>query len=217
MGNIDRNLDDTQLEEVHYIGNLDTLKVMTDERRLQMLELLVQQPYTVKQLAGELELAPTKLYYHIKQLEDHELIRVVETQVVSGIIEKTYRARARRFSIDETVLQPNKDTVQAAVNMVSTMFENTLQEIRRSADGGLMLTDDDEHTFFNGEVGKHHFALTKDQAEAFRERYMELIDEFKVLENETDPEQPREEYGLLIAYFPMIKSTRHDSDNSTDE
>jgi DNA-binding transcriptional ArsR family regulator len=209
MVNKSTKINFSEMEDIYYIGNLDTLKVITDERRLQMLELLVQRPYTVKQLAAELELAPTKLYYHIKQLEDHELIRVVETQVVSGIIEKTYRARARRFSVDETVLQPNKDTILAAVNMVTTMFENTLREIRHSVDAGLMMNEEDEHDLFRGEVGKHHLRLTKEAAGDFRDRFMALVDEFKALDDEYE-NQAGQDYNVLIAFYPTLKGSRKD-------
>lgn len=208
MVNKTKKIDLSEMEEIYYIDTLDTLKVITDERRLQMLELLVQGPYTVKQLAAELELAPTKLYYHIKQLEDHELIRVVETQVVSGIIEKTYRAVARRYSVDETVLQPNRDTILAAVNVAASMFENTLRELRHSADAGLMMGDEAEHHIFRGEVGKNRLRLTKEQAEDFRDRYMALIDEFKGLED--DENRSGHDYNLLIAFYPILKSLQKD-------
>jgi DNA-binding transcriptional ArsR family regulator len=209
MVNKSKKIDLHEMEEIYYIDNLDTLKVITDERRLQMLELLVQQPYTVKQLAAELELAPTKLYYHIKQLEDHELIRVVETQVVSGIIEKTYRAVARRFSVDETVLQPNRDTILAAVSVVSSMFENTLREIRHSADAGLMMADAEEHDVYRGEVAKNRLLLSKEEAAEFRDRYMALIDEFKAFEDRHD-HQSGQDYNLLIAFYPMLKGSQKD-------
>jgi len=187
MVNKSTKINFSEMEDIYYIGNLDTLKVITDERRLQMLELLVQRPYTVKQLAAELELAPTKLYYHIKQLEDHELIRVVE----------------------KTVLQPNKDTILAAVNMVTTMFENTLREIRHSVDAGLMMNEEDEHDLFRGEVGKHHLRLTKEAAGDFRDRFMALVDEFKALDDEYE-NQAGQDYNVLIAFYPTLKGSRKD-------
>ncbi|MFN8511837.1 MAG: helix-turn-helix domain-containing protein [Chloroflexia bacterium] len=70
--------------------------------RLRLLEQLRREPQTVKQLAAALDVAQTKLYYHIKLLEERELIRVVESRVVQGIIEKQYGVTAYRLSVERT-------------------------------------------------------------------------------------------------------------------
>jgi DNA-binding transcriptional ArsR family regulator len=43
------------------ISNLETLKVISEPLRLQLLELLADEPRTVKQLGGELNMAATRL------------------------------------------------------------------------------------------------------------------------------------------------------------
>jgi DNA-binding transcriptional ArsR family regulator len=67
------------------ITDPETLKVIADSLRLQILRQL-KQPKTVKEVGLSLEISPTKLYYHFSQLEKHELIRVVDTRLVSGIV-----------------------------------------------------------------------------------------------------------------------------------
>src|SRR6266513_2118828 len=76
------------------VSNFDTLKVVADPTRLRILEVLIEQPLTVKQVARKLEIAPTKLYYHVNLLEEHGLLTVTASRVVSGIIEKQYRTTA---------------------------------------------------------------------------------------------------------------------------
>src|SRR5918912_4209068 len=90
-------------DRVVTITDLDRLRVIADPLRLRILETLIE-PRTVKQVAAALGLAPTKLYYHINLLERHGLIVVVDTRLVSGILEKRYQAAARCFRVDHALL-----------------------------------------------------------------------------------------------------------------
>src|SRR5215472_3478772 len=87
-------------EDFCMISDLETLKVVTDPLRLNLVNLLRGEPRTAKELAKILHLSQTKLYYHIGLLEQHGLIRVVGTRLVSGILEKQYQATAYKLSVD---------------------------------------------------------------------------------------------------------------------
>ena len=58
---------------------------------------------TVKQIAADLKTPIKKLYYHVNLLEEHGLIRITSTRVVSGIIEKQYRVTAYRLSVERAL------------------------------------------------------------------------------------------------------------------
>src|SRR5947209_14743424 len=79
------------------IDDFETLKVLADPRRKQLIDLLRQDGATVKELASSLRVSPKSLYYHVNLLLKHGLIRVVDTRLVSGITEKRYRATAYLF------------------------------------------------------------------------------------------------------------------------
>src|SRR3954467_13426431 len=91
---------------LYTITTLEALKVFADTLRQQIIEALLDGSKTVKQIAAELELAPTKLYYHVNLLEEHGLISVSETRIVSGIIEKHYTAAAHEYYIERSLLTP---------------------------------------------------------------------------------------------------------------
>ena len=74
--------------EVFEVTELEQLRVLADPLRMRILNNLFPQAQTAKQMADRLELPPTKLYYHFGELERVGLIKVVETRVKSGIIEK---------------------------------------------------------------------------------------------------------------------------------
>ncbi len=93
-----------EVEKEYLVTSLETLKVMADPIRLHILEHLVAKPMTVKELAKRLGTTPTKLYYHINLMEEHGLIKVVSQRIVSGIVEKQYRTRAKSFDVDKSLL-----------------------------------------------------------------------------------------------------------------
>jgi DNA-binding transcriptional ArsR family regulator len=68
------------------------LKALSDPLRLRIGLLLIENACTVKELAAALDVPPTRLYYHVRILEEQGLIEVAERRMVSGIEERRYRA-----------------------------------------------------------------------------------------------------------------------------
>src|SRR5436305_5533764 len=107
------------------VTSLETLRVISDALRSRILDLLRAEAQTVKQLAATLNLPPKKLYYHINLMEQHGLIRVVGTRIVSGIIEKTYRATAYLFWFDKEVFALDPTSGESALPPgIALLFEN---------------------------------------------------------------------------------------------
>src|SRR5258707_12858325 len=67
------------------VTTLQQLKTLSDPLRVDMLEGLLYEARTVKQIATLLGVPPTKLYYHMNALAAAGFARVVQTQVKSGI------------------------------------------------------------------------------------------------------------------------------------
>ena len=76
--------------DVKVIEDLATLRLLSDPLRLRLIEELGVQPTTVKALARAMGMKPNRLYYHVNLLEQHGLVRVTQTRIVSGIVERTY-------------------------------------------------------------------------------------------------------------------------------
>ena len=115
---------------VHIIKDLDAAKLITDPLRQQIIEVLLSQPLTVKEIANKLGLAPSKLYYHINSLEKHELIRVVDTTIHGNIIEKHYWVTAYDYRLDESLFNFNVTEVEGKENIIS-MAISTLDTARQ--------------------------------------------------------------------------------------
>jgi DNA-binding transcriptional ArsR family regulator len=110
------------------VTDAETLRVMSDPLRIAILRRLMADAdggvrvMSAKELAAELGEPQTKLYRHLKQLEEAHLIEVAETRVVSGINEQRYRTAQLNLLLspallnDPDVRDDVADTVVAALD-----------------------------------------------------------------------------------------------------
>lgn len=92
------------VEPVAEVSSLEALRVVSDSQRHRILSLLIREPLTPSLIARKLKIARTRVYYHLDLLKEHGFIRVVEERPVAAMIERTYRASARRFHVDRRML-----------------------------------------------------------------------------------------------------------------
>jgi DNA-binding transcriptional ArsR family regulator len=111
-------------QAVRKIADVGTLRVLSDPLRLAILRTLMEVPdrvMSVKELAGALGEPQTRLYRHVKQLEAHDLIRVAQTRVVSGITEQQYQAGQLDLQLDRALLASAEGRDTVATSMLSTL------------------------------------------------------------------------------------------------
>jgi len=192
----------TELELL--ITTLEMVRIVADPIRLRILELLVIEPQPVKRLAEMLSLPQTKLYYHINLLEEHGLIRVVATRVVSGIIEKQYGAAARSYRVDDSLLAlqgPDRDSTVEM--MLGTMLDGVKNDLRQGIATGMIELRDGAPVERKVTLGRVPLRLTPERAAELHERLGALIREFC-----PDPDNPGAPapgtrlYHLFVTCFP---------------
>ena len=187
------------------ITSLDTVKVLSDPLRLQILECMLDQPTTVKQLAAELKIPQTKLYYHMNTLEEHGLVKVVSTRVVSGIIEKQYWVTAYSVTIDKTLFAaPGGKGISEEVNsLLQTMFDGVRIDLNKSVEAGLVditrLGEPGEHEPKKLILVRSLAHVPSDKIEALYSKMNEVIKEFDSYEAE-NPDAPV--HGLMVLMYP---------------
>jgi DNA-binding transcriptional ArsR family regulator len=180
------------------IVDIETLKLIADERRLAILRLL-RRPRTVKELAEELGESPTKLYYHINLLEQRGLLRVVATSVVSGIVEKTYQVAARQLRFRNPLLAGDQLAGEQTMALLGSLLDDTRDELARAhaaltppADGG------PPQDFF---VTKKAVRLTPARLAALHTRLAALIQELDAIDAEDDG---GESFRLTLAFYRYL-------------
>ena len=100
------------------IREIQLLKTIGDDRRLEVLRLLMDQPHTLTQLGDRLGVHPAKVRYHLKLLEKNGLVEFVSSKEIRGYVEKYYQATAKAYLINQIIL-PKFDGSQVVVTLGS--------------------------------------------------------------------------------------------------
>lgn len=184
------------------INDADALKLLADPFRSRILDLLRSEVHTAKELAQTLNLSPKKLYYHLKLMEEKGLIRIVSTRIVSGIIEKSYRATAYLFLFDGDGFRTANPEQSALPPGLHSVYETTRTQMEMSFADGLIDMDE------GAPIGKQMLwawglqRLSAAKAEEFYTRFAALIDEFDCAKPLVD-EGELQDYRLFMTVFPV--------------
>ena len=173
------------------------LKAISDPLRLRLLELLTGAPHTVKYLAQVVGVRPNRLYYHVRMLEEHGLVRVTGTRLVSGIVERHYQSTARSF-----VLGPSLAT---GIGVASGMVHHVLDMTRRELDEYMAArpepTDDDDRVM----LGRHQLRLTPARRRELAQRIESLFEEFGAADEQADDgATDAVKLAALVALYPLL-------------
>jgi len=87
-----------QYSETKILDSPASLSILNHPIRLQILKLLAKTPMYPAELAKELKMHEQKIYYHIKQLSNADLLDIVEKQEVRGTVAKKLAPRYLNFS-----------------------------------------------------------------------------------------------------------------------
>lgn len=183
------------------ISDLETLKVYFDPLRTRIVRALANQPKTVHQIANELGLPFTRLYYHINLLEDHGLIRVVDTRDFSGAVEeKYYQVSARSFVVDRRLLTIDPSGGYEGLNaLMDAVLTSTNSDITRSVEMGL--TDLEQVTPHPAALllRRGIVAMPPERAAYFHKRLTDVLREFS---NEESGDLDDPYYAIVVGLYP---------------
>ncbi len=184
--------EDGSLPDYKVIDDLATLRLLSDPLRLRLIEELGIAPTTVKTLAKTLAMKPNRLYYHVNLLEEHGLIRVTDTRVVSGIIEKTYGLVAKHFAVSDDLSMPSelkRDVADTLFRVVSAELGDALDAEAKGGPAGV--------------VGRIQLWLTEEEREGFEKQLAELLNAYASNEkHRADADADR--YTLLYALYAPV-------------
>jgi DNA-binding transcriptional ArsR family regulator len=201
-----------ELAAEYIVDDLEVLKVIAHSTRLDILQSL-KRPKTVKEIAQKLKLPATKLYYHVNLMEKHGLIQVVETNIVSGIIEKKYQVTAQNYRLQDGLLTES-DTMSEEIDMVlGAIFSTTRTEIKRSIEAKQMkLSNEDKR----GLLWHSGLRLTPAQFAEFYDHLEEILTKMNVETNQNSKENldtDANHYGITVAFYPIYQPAE-DEDKS---
>lgn len=191
------------MDATRTLSEPEELKALAHPLRQRILEAMIPEPITTKQVSDLLEEKPTRLYHHVDALESAGLIRLIRTRPKRGTTEKYYQAVARRFVVDRTATEiaATDGSPEAELDATLSRFlDDTADEIRAGIARGAIRADEeaDEAIFI-----RTHVRATPSGMARLMEHLEEWIRECQATH---DPAADLE-HGLTVAFYPVISET----------
>jgi DNA-binding transcriptional ArsR family regulator len=188
------------------VDDIDTLKALADPVRVTILQVMMGRTgrsprgWTAKELAAELGEPQTKLYRHIKHLEERGLLRVAETRLVSGIAEQRYVAAQTDLVLSRDLLgqQAHADDAAAAFGAAIGSYRDRFLGALHA--GRVRMSPDvpAAESYLKPLMVIADTRLAPDRAAEFRDRLSALVAEFA--------EGPDEEGGVPLNILLAVYS-----------
>ena len=93
-----------EINQLETLRSLKRINTVSDPKRLEILQRLMDKPSTISQIGRELGEFPAAIRYHINKLIALELVELREVRSSPGYSEKYYSAKADALLIQRTIL-----------------------------------------------------------------------------------------------------------------
>ena len=190
---------------VMMVHDLETLKILADPLRNQILEVLAPEKLTINQMAEKLGLSPSKLYYHINLLEKYGLIREVDSILKANIIEKVYWISAYECKMDDNLCNfSTPEGQQSVMTAMVTPIDSTREDMLRSLEARATALDQgaEEHPR-QVVIYRELRAMSDETADKFAERIKVVLEDFEHFEGEEDSGDSHVR-ALTVAFYPSF-------------
>ena len=190
---------------VMMVEDLETLKILADPMRNQILEILAPEKGTINQMAKKLGLSPSKLYYHINLLEKYGLIQEVDSIVKANIIEKVYWISAYECKMDHDLCNfSSPEGQESTMTVMVTPIDSTREDMIRSLEARATALNQGAEEHPRDVVIYRELRKMSDQAaDAFTERIKEVLDDFEDYEEDGEGEDIHVR-ALTVAFSPSF-------------
>jgi DNA-binding Lrp family transcriptional regulator len=187
------------------VKDLETLKILADPLRNQILEILAPGKLTVNQIAEKLGLSPSKLYYHINLLEKHGLIQEVDSIIKANIIEKVYWITAYECKMDENLCNFSTPIgQQSTMTSMVAPIDTTREDILRSLEARATALEQGAEPHPRDVIVRREVQnMSDDIADQFADRLNAILEDFKKYEGD-ESDQDTHTRALTIAFYPSF-------------
>jgi DNA-binding transcriptional ArsR family regulator len=108
--------------------SIEQSKLLGSALRIKILHALEDVPKTAKQVADQLGQTPGNIHYHIQRLYEGQLIDLIETKEIGGIVEKYYRAKSTWFNLKSDSKSVSGD---ASATRITTRLLLTTEQLEQ--------------------------------------------------------------------------------------
>ena len=190
-GITDHKAPDYELDQTLDLTEPAQYRVLFDQTRMQIVDLLLERAATIKELSVTLGKPKGTIGHHVSALEDAGLIKVVRTKMVRAIEAKYYGRTARTYVILD---QPEVRGIDLAQDH---FLQSAAIEFAKVEDPSV------------GTLSTLRYARIPDErADEWVARLTDLAEEFT-----TEPRGGETTFGLLLALYPTDRPHLPDEDD----
>jgi DNA-binding transcriptional ArsR family regulator len=121
-----RNAPDNRNQDILVLDQADDIRLIMSEKHNRILKLVIQKEMSISDIARTLDMNPGSVYYYLKELEKHGLVKQVREEIKGGIVKKYYRSSARRIALelpefnsrDGLTAAPSQDYLQRLIRSI---------------------------------------------------------------------------------------------------
>jgi DNA-binding transcriptional ArsR family regulator len=191
--------------EVAVIEDPAAAAISLDPMRVRLLAELVE-PGSATMLAARVGLARQKVNYHLRELERHGLVELVEERRKGNVTERLLRATAGSYVISPVVLaavepDPSRSPDQLSARWLLALAARLLRDVGALVTGAARAGKRVATFALDGEV---RFASAADRA-AFAEELASAVTAL-VSKYHDESAQGGRAYRVVVAVHPSVKS-----------
>lgn len=192
----------TEPRTVFEIEDLRALEVLIDPFHIRILNIVIKASHTVREIAEELELPVTRLYYHVNKLLEAGIIHVVETEKIGAMTRRRFRAVAKQYSPAKSL----HELIHSNPRMAALTSALVLEAARVDAEAMLSSYRADPCSReAQGTLGRTFFAVAPERVEYWIGRMAEVIEE---IEQESAELESGELYSFSFVLAPLVGPLR---------
>lgn len=95
----DRKAPDPDSPDILVLDRLDDIRLVMSEKHNQILKLVLKDEQSISDIARSLDMNPGSVFYYLKDLEKHGLVKQVREEIKGGVVKKYYRSATRRIAL----------------------------------------------------------------------------------------------------------------------
>jgi len=95
-----RKSPEIETKDILVLNRPDDIRLIMSEKHNRVLKLVIQSEQSISDIARSLDMNPGSVYYYLKELEKHGLVKQVREEIKGGIVKKYYRSAAKRIALE---------------------------------------------------------------------------------------------------------------------
>jgi predicted transcriptional regulator len=118
---------DTTLREILIVEDPYAVKLLFTPKYAGIIRLIGSEEFTVSDVARKLGVNSGSIYYHVKELEKHGLVKLVREEIAGGVVKKYYRKAAMNFTIN--ISDPASAVAAAEMGIDEAFLEKIIKSL----------------------------------------------------------------------------------------